>query len=132
MQLLFSIFWVTELRITSKKKKTHFIFKFKVKLPLFFVPPGSVSLKEKLVVKLETYKFHQLSVRFLGYILEELGLHIWIKQTWKQSPPDQSTKELQRFVRLADFCCWFIWGFQICSSLSRKCRGGASADFYLH
>jgi len=66
-----------------------------------------------LFTKLEKCKFHLDSVEYLGYRLSPEGLTMSPDkiQTISDWPEPRKVKDIQSFLRFANFYCWFIFNY---------------------
>jgi hypothetical protein len=67
----------------------------------------------KLYSNLEKFSFGMKKVQYLGYIVDEHGVHIDPAkiQFIRDWPASTSLTELQNFLGLANFYRWFVLGF---------------------
>jgi len=87
----------------------------------------------KLCANLEKCTFGMTQVQYLGYVIDEQGVHvdptkIQVIRDW---PPPTTLTELRSFLGLANFYRRFVLGFShITSPLSQGTKGGAKAKFF--
>jgi hypothetical protein len=88
--------------------------------------------KHKLYANLEKCSFGMIMVQYLGYIVDEHGVHvdpgkIQVIHDW---PAPTKLTELQIFLGLANFYHRFVLGFShIAWALSQVTRGGGKTKF---
>jgi hypothetical protein len=89
--------------------------------------------KHKLCANLENCTFGMTQVQYLGYIIDERGVHvdptkIQVIQDW---PTPTTLKELRIFLGLSNFYRRFMLGFSyITWPLSQVTKGGAKEKFF--
>ena len=89
--------------------------------------------KHKLCANLEKCTFGMTQVQYLGYIIDEHGVHvdpakIQVIRDW---PSPTTLTELHSFLGLANFYRRFVLGFSHISwPLSQVTKGGAKAKFF--
>ena len=87
----------------------------------------------KLCANLEKCTFGMTQVQYLGYIIDEWGVHsdlakIQVIQDW---PSPITLTELCSFLALSNFYCRFVLGFShITWLLSEVTKGGAKEKFF--
>jgi hypothetical protein len=89
--------------------------------------------QHKLCANLEKFTFGITQVQYLGYIIDERGVHvdpakIQVIRDW---PAPTTLTELRSFLGLANFYCRFVLGFShITWPLSQVTKGGAKEKFF--
>jgi hypothetical protein len=92
----------------------------------------STLLQHKLYANLENCSFAMNKLQYLGYIVDEHGVHVDPAKI--QAICDWTTlnimTDLQIFLGLANFYRWFVLGFShIAWALSQVTKGGGKAKF---
>jgi hypothetical protein len=88
--------------------------------------------QHKLYTNLEKFSFGMDTIHYLGYIVDQHGVHvdpgkIQVIRDW---PAPTTLTELRSFLGLANFYCRFMLGFShIAWALSQITRGGGKEKF---
>jgi hypothetical protein len=88
--------------------------------------------QHKLYANLEKFSFDMDRVHYLGYIIDQHGVHVDLAkiQVILDWPSPTTLTELQSFLGFANFYCRFVLGFShIAWALSQITRGGGKAKF---
>ena len=88
--------------------------------------------QHKLYTNLEKWSFGMDRVHYLGYIIDQHGIHVDLAkiQVIHDWPSPTTLTDLWSFMGLAKFYWWFVLGFShIAWSLSQITRGGGKEKF---
>jgi hypothetical protein len=88
--------------------------------------------QHKLYANLEKCSFGMNRVQYLGYILDEHGVHVDLDkiQVICDRPTSTTLTKLRSFLGLAKFYRWFVLGFShIACALSQVTKGGDRENF---
>jgi hypothetical protein len=88
--------------------------------------------QHKLYANLEKCSFGMNRVQYLGYIVDEHGVHVYPAniQVIRDFPAPTTLTELQSFLGLANVYRQFVLGFShIAWTLSQVTKGGGRANF---
>ena len=69
--------------------------------------------KHQLYLRLDTYELLLKCLEFLRYVLDALGVHIQKSKiaAITEWPEPSSITQLQQFLGLSNYFCWFIQGY---------------------
>jgi hypothetical protein len=88
--------------------------------------------QHNLYANLENYSFHMKRIQYLGYIVDEQGVHVDLDkiQVIHDWPTPKTMIKLHSFLGLVNFCHWFMLGFsRIAWALIQVTKGGVKSNF---